>query len=53
MKAVGDFARLKQEGRKISMVTLPDLVLVGLERALALNPGASRPWMTPISDITL
>jgi hypothetical protein len=28
-------------------VVLPDLILLGLERALALNPGASGPWKAP------
>jgi type III pantothenate kinase len=42
--ATGGFCRLF-EREQLFDVVLPDLVLVGLERALALNPGASRPWM--------
>ncbi len=42
----GGFSRVF-EREDIFDVVLPDLVLVGLERALALNPGASGPWMAP------
>jgi type III pantothenate kinase len=44
----GGFSRLFV-GEKIFDALLPDLVLVGLERALALNEGASRRW-TPAAD---
>jgi type III pantothenate kinase len=46
----GGFSRLF-EPDKVMDVLLPDLVLVGLERALALNEGASRPWTTPVTDL--
>jgi type III pantothenate kinase len=39
----GGFSRLF-EREAVFDVVLPDLVLVGLERALSLNPGASGPW---------
>lgn len=39
----GGFCRLF-EGDRLFDVVLPDLVLAGLERALALNPGASGRW---------
>lgn len=39
----GGFSRLF-EPEKMFDVLVPDLVLVGLERALSLNPGASGPW---------
>ena len=39
----GGFSRLF-EADHLFDVTLPDLILVGLERALHLNPGASGPW---------
>ena len=39
------------EGEKVFDVLLPDLVLVGLERALSLNEGASRPWNAPVTDV--
>ena len=48
----GGFSRVFDRERVFDVV-LPDLILVGLERALALNPGASRPWTTPASDVTL
>jgi len=41
--ATGGFCRLF-EREALFDVVLPDLVLVGLERALSLNPGGSRPW---------
>ena len=41
--ATGGFSRLFERERLFDAV-VPDLVLVGLERALALNPGASVPW---------
>jgi type III pantothenate kinase len=42
----GGFSRLFEQ-QPVFDVVLPDLVLVGLERALSLNPGASRPWIAP------
>ena len=39
----GGFSRLFDRERLFDAV-LPDLILIGLERALALNPDASRPW---------
>lgn len=39
----GGFSRLFEHDRTFD-VLLPDLVLLGLERALSLNPGASSPW---------
>ncbi|HEY3384724.1 MAG TPA: type III pantothenate kinase [Vicinamibacterales bacterium] len=39
----GGFSRLF-EGEHVFDALLPDLVLIGLERALRLNEGASRPW---------
>jgi len=46
----GGFSRLFED-EKIFDALLPDLVLVGLEQALALNEGASRPWTPPASDV--
>jgi type III pantothenate kinase len=45
----GGFSRLF-EADQVFDVVLPDLILVGLERALALNEGASRPWIGPIAE---
>lgn len=42
----GGFSRLFEQ-EKIFDALIPDLVLIGLERALALNEGASRPWSAP------
>jgi type III pantothenate kinase len=42
----GGFSRLF-EREQLFDVVLPDLILLGLERALALNPGASGPWKAP------
>ena len=47
----GGFSRLF-EREEVFDVVLPDLILVGLERALSLNPGASRPWPAPASEGT-
>ena len=47
--ATGGFCRLF-EREQLFDVVLPDLVLVGLERALALNPGASRPWTAAATE---
>lgn len=41
--ATGGFSRLYESERLFDAV-VPELVLVGLERALAMNPGASRRW---------
>lgn len=48
--ATGGFSRLF-EGEKVFDVMLPDLILVGLERALSLNPGASGPWKAPATEV--
>jgi type III pantothenate kinase len=42
----GGFSRLFERERLFDAV-LPDLILLGLERALALNEGASRSWTAP------
>jgi type III pantothenate kinase len=47
----GGFSRLFEQDGLFDAV-LPDLVHLGLARALALNPGASRPWTSPASDLT-
>jgi type III pantothenate kinase len=44
--ATGGFSRLF-ESEHLFDVVLPDLVLVGLERALSLNPGGSKAWPPP------
>ena len=41
--ATGGFSRLFERD-KLFDVLIPDLVLIGLERALSLNPDASGPW---------
>ena len=46
----GGFSRLL-EHEKVFDVLLPDLVLVGLERALSLNQGASRRWKAPATEV--
>jgi type III pantothenate kinase len=46
----GGFSRLF-EHEKVFDFLLPDLVLVGLERALSLNEGGSRPWKAAATDI--
>jgi type III pantothenate kinase len=46
----GGFSRLFERD-KVFDALLPDLVLVGLERALSLNDGASRPWTATAPDI--
>ena len=38
------------ESANVFDVVLPDLVLVGLERALALNDGASRRWSPLVTE---
>jgi type III pantothenate kinase len=45
----GGFSRLF-ESERVFDVVLPDLILIGLERALALNEGASRPWDGPTAE---
>lgn len=45
----GGFSRLF-EREKLFDALLPDLVLVGLSRALELNEGGSRPWSGPSSE---
>jgi type III pantothenate kinase len=46
----GGFSRLFEQER-IFDALVPDLVLVGLERALALNVGASRPWKAAVTEV--
>jgi type III pantothenate kinase len=46
----GGFSRLF-EHEKVFDVLRPDLILVGLERALFLNPGASGPWRAPATEV--
>lgn len=46
----GGFSRLF-EAEQVFDAVLPDLILVGLERALALNEGLSRPWSAPVPDV--
>ena len=50
--ATGGFSRLFEDSKLFDAV-LPDLVLVGLERALALNAGASRRWTPTAAEPTL
>lgn len=49
--ATGGFSRLFED-TSLFDVLLPDLVLVGLERALTLNPGASRRWSATAAEPT-
>jgi type III pantothenate kinase len=46
----GGFSRLF-EGERIFDVVLPDLILLGLERALSLNPGVSGPWRASTTEV--
>ena len=46
----GGLSRLFERD-KVFDVLLPDLVLIGLDRALSLNEGASRRWMASEADI--
>lgn len=46
----GGFSRLFERD-KLFDVLLPDLVLIGLERALSLNPGASGRWEAPATEV--
>ena len=45
----GGFSQLF-ESEQIFDALVPDLVLLGLMRALSLNPGASRPWTASSAD---
>jgi type III pantothenate kinase len=47
----GGFSRLFEPEHIFDML-LPDLILIGLERALSLNEGASRPWHGSPAEIT-
>jgi len=47
--ATGGFSRLFERERLFDRV-VPDLVLIGLERALTLNPGTSGPWHRTAAD---
>ena len=46
----GGFSRLFERERLFDAVN-PDLVLVGLEHALSLNAGSSRPWKAPPTEV--
>jgi type III pantothenate kinase len=46
----GGFSRLFEQESMFDAL-IPDLVLIGLERALALNEGASRPWSAPPTEV--
>ncbi len=46
----GGFSRLFERERLFDAVN-PDLILVGLEHALSLNQGASRPWTAPPTEV--
>ena len=48
--ATGGFSRLFERETVFDAV-LPDLILLGLERALSLNEGASRPWHAPPTEV--
>jgi len=48
----GGFSRLF-ERENLFDALLPDLILVGLERALSLNTGGSRPWTESATDASL
>lgn len=48
--ATGGFSRLF-EHENVFDALLPDLILIGLERALSLNPGASGPWRAPATEV--
>ena len=47
----GGFSRLFERERLFDAV-LPDLILVGLERALLLNADASRPWEEGVANLS-
>jgi type III pantothenate kinase len=46
----GGLSRLFEQ-EEVFDVQLPDLVLLGLERALALNDGASQRWNAPVTEV--
>jgi type III pantothenate kinase len=46
----GGFSRLFEHDRLFDAL-LPDLILLGLERALLLNPGGSSPWKISTAEI--
>ena len=46
----GGFSRLF-EREQLFDALIPDLILIGLERALALNAGASGPWAAAASEV--
>jgi type III pantothenate kinase len=46
----GGFSRLFEQ-EKLFDAVIPDLVLLGLEHALSLNEGASRPWKAPATEV--
>lgn len=48
----GGFSRLFAR-ENVFDVLLPDLILIGLERALLLNAGAGGPWRAPGTDVAL
>ena len=48
----GGFSRLFEREQLFDAVN-PDLILVGLEHALSLNAGASRPWTAPPTEVAL
>jgi type III pantothenate kinase len=48
--ATGGFSRLFEE-EKVFDILLPDLVLLGLERALSLNESGSRPWKASPTEV--
>ena len=48
----GGFSRLFERDHLFDAL-LPDLILVGLERALSLNADLSRPWTEPATDAAL
>jgi hypothetical protein len=46
----GGFSRLFEQEHIFDML-LPDLILIGLERALSLNEGASRRWSGSSAEV--
>lgn len=46
----GGFSRLFEQEQLFDAV-VPDLVLIGLHRAMSLNEGGSRPWKTAIAEM--
>ena len=47
----GGFSRLFEQ-EQVFDVLLPDLILMGLERALSLNEGASHTWKGATAEVT-